>query len=282
MTEATLAAKFSSWLVDHSRKSQIPVFHEVFDEVECKQGIPDIIGLSGDWRPSVFPVLQSGHRVSLNALSSILALFSDRDLHTSNYLESRSGLSSGTAKQTLSVLCQLGLIARTPRGSFRLEANLSWLESDMWAFELKLHDWRRALFQTMQYRTFASYEVLVMPSEKRRAISRQLSFFQSAGIGVMLFDAATNDGEILVDPKQNKPTSKQHKIFAMCRLLQDCEYSDVVRSRPSSAVSRNMTARSLGDALPDGTEARASANPSSSSVSLTNALTLHQASRQNR
>lgn len=221
MTEATLAAGFASWLVDHSGKSQIPVFAEIFDEVECKQGIPDIVGLSCDWRPSVCPLIQPSHRASLSAESSILALFSDRDCHTTEYVESHSGLSRDTTRQTIGALCQMGLTARTSTGSLKLVADLSWLDSDMWAFELKLHDWRRALFQTMQYRAFASYEVLVMPSEKRRAISRQLQFFESAGIGVFLFDMTRNDGETLVRARQNKPTSRQHKIFAMCKLLQE-------------------------------------------------------------
>jgi hypothetical protein len=224
VTEASLAAGFTSWLGDHSRNNGIPVFREVFGEVECRQGIPDIIGLSCDWRPSSFPSFRGNCGVSLSAASDILALFNNRDCHTTEYLTSHSGLSKDLARQTINALCELGLASRTPKGSVKLRVDLSWLESDMWAFELKLHDWRRALFQTLQYRAFASYEVLVMPSEKRNVISRQLRLFESAGVGVVLFDPMTSTGETLLKAKRNRPTLMQHKVFAMCRLLQDyCE-----------------------------------------------------------
>jgi hypothetical protein len=221
VTEATLSVGFVNWLRDHSKTSGIPVFRDIFSEVECKQGIPDIIGLSCNWKPSPVTSFLGDSSISLSAVSSVLALFGSRRSHTIEYLTSHSGLSKELARQVINVLCDVGLAVKSPQGSLRLETDLSWLESDLWAFELKVHDWRRALFQTLQYRTFASYEVVIMPLEKRHAVSRQLEFFKSTGVGVVLFDNQSNHEEILVQARRNRPTSRQHKIFAMCRLLEE-------------------------------------------------------------
>lgn len=240
MTEATLSAGFVNWLTDHSKTSGLPVFRDIFSEVECRQGIPDLIGVSCDWKPSPVPSFVGDSGVSLNAVSSVLALFGSRRSHTTAYLTSHSGLSEELTRQVIRVLCEVGLVAKSPPDSLRLESDLSWMESDLWAFELKVHDWRRALFQSLQYRTFASYEVVIMPSAKKRAIARQLEYFESAGIGVVLFDNQNNHEEVLVRARRNRPTSRQHKVFAMCRL--SGEYSgkhqtDTSLSRMPSSFS---------------------------------------------
>lgn len=219
MTEASLSVGFVNWLKHHSKTGSFPVFRDVFSEIECGQGIPDLIGVPCDWKPSPVPWSSGSSKVSLKAVSSVLALFAGRRSHTSAYVMAHSGLSEELNDQVVRVLCTAGLIAKSTPDSLKLDCDLSWMESDLWAFELKIHDWRRALFQSLQYRTFASYEVVIMPSSKKSAIARKLEYFESAGIGVVLFDNQSNHEEVLVRARRNRPTSRQQRVFTMYKLL---------------------------------------------------------------
>ena len=58
-------------------------------------------------------------------------------------------------------------------------------ESDnIWAFDLKAPNWKRALQQATLYKAFANYVVAVRPSDEEEALQEKLELFAEHIIGV--------------------------------------------------------------------------------------------------
>ena len=92
-------------------------------------------------------------------------------------------------------------------------------ESDIWAFELKLADWRRAIFQALQYKAFASYSVTVFPLEKEKILQDNIDVFKELNIGLMLLDIETSKSKWLNRPKKSKPISRWQKLYVFFKVI---------------------------------------------------------------
>ncbi len=89
---------------------------------------------------------------------------------------------------------------------------------DIWAFELKLSNWKRAIFQALQYKAFANYSVIVFPIEKEKLLLNNLETFRNLNIGVLLFDIKNQKSQWLVHPKKEKPISKSQTIYLLYKI----------------------------------------------------------------
>ena len=57
---------------------------------------------------------------------------------------------------------------RTDKGSYILGESSCFLGIEVWAFELKLKDPKRAIFQAQQSRSYAEYSIIVVPPGQER------------------------------------------------------------------------------------------------------------------
>jgi hypothetical protein len=72
---------------------------------------------------------------------------------------------------------------------------------ELYAFELKLNDWRKALQQARRSECFAHYTFVVLPYRNSRAALESESLFRQAGVGLILLDGVS---AYLVFPARRK------------------------------------------------------------------------------
>jgi hypothetical protein len=89
----------------------------------------------------------------------------------------------------------------------------------VWAFELKLKNWKRALYQAFRCKSFADWVFVVLPSEKRSLALKNVDLFRSLDVGLCVFDLSSSQVEQLHVPEQNKRFFKPYREFAVDRLL---------------------------------------------------------------
>jgi predicted transcriptional regulator len=216
LTEQTMADSFGEALIT-SRVKGLPSFKTVFREFECYQGVADFVALSDRCQQNVED-LAFVASMSLRSLSAVLALLKPHAPRTEAYLAETSGLSQGTVRRILGDLETAGLVSRNVRGSAALGPNWVPPSLDIWAFELKLGNWHRALFQCLQYKAFAHQVVVVMPPVKEALLQEHSEAFRASGVGAMTFDPSVGSLRVVIPPLSSRPSSRHHTIFALQRI----------------------------------------------------------------
>lgn len=185
----------------------------VYKEILSVQGIPDFVIINDKRGLSNLVPSNLSH---LGSISRVLANLKPKAGRSRLYLYRKTGLSIFTLNMVLRVLLRNSLIVRRDK-MFYLNPEIS-LERTIWAFELKLEDWKRALFQAMQYRAFANYAVTVFPMEKENLLKANLHMFVGLDIGVLLFDRGKQRAKWLFRPKKQAPISKWQAIYMYLKL----------------------------------------------------------------
>ena len=218
VTEVDMANKFEMLLNSKVGIKGFPYFNAVFRELNCKQGIPDFIAISGGNTGMLQGNMCDSEITSLDSYSLITSLLKPKAPRTLGYIINKTGLSNITVKKAIKDLSVRGVISETGKGSFVLSEKWDLPKVELWAFELKLKDWKRALFQSLQSKAFANRVMMVMPEEKENVIVKNIETFKNHQIGIMLFNADNLNYKILLRPTKINPTSKSHNIYAMGRI----------------------------------------------------------------
>ena len=86
------------------------------------------------------------------------------------------------------------------------------------AFELKIHDWRKALAQARRYRYFADAAHVVLPPRAADNARPFLDTFRELGVGLWSFDKATGRIRRLFTPRRKSPLSATARQRAVATL----------------------------------------------------------------
>ena len=84
-------------------------------------------------------------------------------------------------------------------------------------YELKLKNWRRAIFQSAQALSYCDYAYCVMPVSAKKLLIGKKKIFRENGIGLITFDPATENYEVLVRAAKRGPKRQAAKIEMMLR-----------------------------------------------------------------
>lgn len=220
-SESDFADAFQSCLLgDHGLKG-LREFSALYREVACRDGRADFVAVAENHG-------RCGTRSSGSALpckltesaATVMSLLKPNSPRTLEYLTLHSGLTRDTTKRTLRDLASAGAVRTTASCSYLLGAAWQRPLGDLWAFELKLHDWRRALFQACQYQTFADSVCIVLPDRQSPYNNVRSDVLSAIGVGLVLFNPYTNCVRIQVQPRRSRPASLQHVYFAHSSLTQ--------------------------------------------------------------
>lgn len=211
LTERDFSASFENCLF-HGPLRDVFQFSHVFQEVCCQQGRVDLVATVGHIG-TVSPLTA----VSCGSSATVLSLLKPRAPRTQRYLIERTGLTATTVKKALVRLENADLVIRTKSDLYLLADCDAFLE-EIWAFEVKINNWKRALFQAMQSRAFANYAIAVFPRNKTSVLLEHAPRFRSLRIGLMVYDASSDEYEFLVKPCKTKPFSKRHRLYAQGQL----------------------------------------------------------------
>lgn len=218
MTEGDLAVVFrESTETDRWCECAEP-FPNLYDELECMQGIPDFVATTQNLfkmpirrRRSISGCLQSPMSARLASLAKA------RAPRTTKYLQVAGSFPRPAFQQAIKCLRQSGIIRDLGNGIVVEEGFVS-QEVELWAFELKLENWRRALYQAMQYKAFAHKSVVVMPHKYVHRVLPHLELFENLGIGLLMLENS-HDFEFVVQAKKSAPSSLSHYYYALGKML---------------------------------------------------------------
>ncbi|MFH0922257.1 MAG: hypothetical protein V1913_18080 [Fibrobacterota bacterium] len=100
-------------------------------------------------------------------------------------------------------------------------------ETDMslYAFEIKMENWNKALQQAFRYSYYADMPIVVLPKVTGERIQDRISLFHSMNIGLWFFDKATNLIEKLFTPEPQEKRIRNGREKALKLLLDRAHFS---------------------------------------------------------
>ena len=189
-------------------------FGLVAKEVVCKQGITDVVAVKRPLDISTMEALQSC--TSLNEASGILGELKENAPRTRSYLVSSHVVSKRSISRTLFELMEGSLVSETSEGKYisRVANEISKME--IWSFEAKISDWRRALFQAAQHAPFSTYSYIVVPANKKKIIQKNSETIRRYGVGVIIC-SKDNSIEVIIAAKKNKKLVKRDELYVLAK-----------------------------------------------------------------
>ena len=190
---------------------ELPAFERVFREL---QGSADFVGfphekLIGTYDFSKLSSLEHG--------SLVLSILKYNSGRTKDYIKERTGITDTALNRTLRELKANDFLVKKKNLYFLSKSFVQ--ESDnIWAFDLKAPNWKRALQQATLYKAFANYVVAVRPSDEEEALQEKLELFAELNVGLLLFDPQSLEYKWLRRPLKDNALSKWQKLFFLGRL----------------------------------------------------------------
>lgn len=95
----------------------------------------------------------------------------------------------------------------------------------LYAFEIKMENWNKALQQAFRYSYYADIPIVVLPKAISERIQKRIALFHSMNIGLWLFDKATNLIEKLFTPELQAKRVRSGRKKALKQLLDRANFS---------------------------------------------------------
>ena len=99
-----------------------------------------------------------------------------------------------------------------------LDSKFKFPQAEIYFYEIKMENWRRALFQASQAQVYADKAYCVMPQNKRQVVLNNRHLFQGVGVGVILFDPECGRLIELIPGRKGKPKKPADKVDVLIRL----------------------------------------------------------------
>lgn len=191
-------------------------FNEIYREIICQIGRPDFIGLRMEDKRIVGEYLQHVGLVG----ASLLSYLKPESPRTLEYLMTKIEYSADSVKKSLKAMEKSGYIRKLEKDKY-IVVNECFMpsRSEVWAFELKLNNARRAIFQAQQNKAFADRTFIVVPQSQIKSYDKFTKLMIRWGIGLASFDPVTSNFAITTDSRKIKPLSNQHRVYAISKML---------------------------------------------------------------
>lgn len=209
-----MANAFQTLLRSRSGLPEVGVFDAVYREISCRQGRPDFIAL----RYSSYTDPNRPLRVPGLVGPSILSLLKPKAAHTLDYLFAHSEFTCNSIRKSLRQLVDSGYVEKTERNSYRLGKASEGLKPEIWSFELKLNNPKKAVFQAQQSRAFAERAIIVVPPGQEGNYERFRETIHRWHIGLATFDLATGNFTFAKKGRKARALSYAHQLYALAQM----------------------------------------------------------------
>lgn len=214
-SEAEMGSVFMSALTSRRGLPGIGPVWKAFEEVHAMRGRPDFVAIV---RPPEKRLRKQSSALNMVACNVLASLCPRKPLGIST-LSLRTGLSEAAVKAALAVLEGTGCAMGSDRSTFTLTAGRGYTGIETWAFELKLRNAKRAVFQAQQYRMFAQRVVIVVPPRERKKYVEHSVALARWGIGVATFDPASEEFRMRRRPRRSQPVVRGHQVYVLSRIV---------------------------------------------------------------
>jgi len=213
-------------------------------ELTARQGIADFVLsptlLRGDRLEWLTKLATSITSPSAAAVASNLQVGRNS---TVEVISRKSGVSGKTALRALEGMTKEGVVRETVGCGFRLAKPIRDTDLELWAFELKLKNLKRAMYQALQYKAFAHSVSIVVPEDAARLAAPRLHEFRSHRVGVLTFNPTNGTLRVLVRPSRSRPISREQYLFALSKFMTGLPWHPHYAGPPKGPILPHSRAR---------------------------------------
>ncbi len=230
-----MADAFNDWLLKPKSRKVVRA-SEVFREMPLRQGVPDFVitfGRKLNARDAEF--FKKLKSLDIGITIKVAKTLNKNSPRSIRWILKKSGLSREVVIRSWIALKRLKLVSETPNETYFLSSHWREPKAEVWAFELKLANWKRALYQSCQSLAFADRSIVVFPMDRELLINANIERFKRMGIGVLLFDAESLTHKVLNNPSRSRSLDSIHTFSALLRHRERSNTTAFILQSKSSA-----------------------------------------------
>ncbi len=197
-------------------------FWRVFREVASCHGRPDFVCLRRNSSSDYFP---SSSKLGLVG-ASVMASLNGSTGQTLEMIQQKTGYAISSIKTALSQLVIDGFVRKTKNDKFRIVSPTFFGKLETIAFELKLKNVKRALFQAQQYRCFADKVYIVVPPQLVSKFEKHKEVMSLWKIGLASYDPLNNKFCVVIKSQSKKPKTKHQVIYTVMNAISNASPID--------------------------------------------------------
>lgn len=220
--ESTLIDSFEHYLLQTSKHKHTTLIREM----DCWQGRADVVEayVNDGWN------LPKGaeHIISRLGPSQLLAVLYPKRKQKFKDIVTLSGLSQSTVRRYLKELFQSGLVQKFDSDLYTLHPEIILPHVTFHAYEGKLHNWKRALYQAINYLGFAQYSSIVMPERYIKGALENIEYFKINGIGII--SVSNQKYKVHLKPKKNRPRKKSFHLVGIGKTISNINQLNISNS----------------------------------------------------
>lgn len=213
LSEVEMAEAFQCYLESGKNQDGLLSFARIYREANCRQGRPDFIGLK-----ATMNTVNSYSRPLSMTECQVVAFLKRNSPRTYGFLKEKINIDSSRLRRTLSTLCASEIIREISVSAFVLGSAASAFDAELWSFELKLSNAKRAVFQAQQSRAYASKALIIVPPGRESSYFKYEAAIRRWSIGLAVFDATSFCLRWVIKGIASSALSRPHLVYTMSRL----------------------------------------------------------------
>ena len=207
-------------------------FWRVFREVASCHGRPDFVCLKRNSSSEHFPFSSKLGLVG----ASVMASLNGSAGQTLSTIQQKTGYAISSIKTALSQLVIDGFVKKIKNDKFRVVSPMFFGKLETIAFELKLKNVKRALFQAQQYRCFADKVFIVVPPQLVGKFEKHKEVMSLWKIGLASYDPLNNKFCVVIKSQNKKPKTKHQAIYTIMNAISSTTPNDSMAINPTIMV----------------------------------------------
>ena len=218
-SEEEMAQAFRRLLLSENGLPGVGCFGAIYREISCRQGRPDFIALR-----YISPSDQD-NAINVPGLvgPAILQYLKPRAPRTFDYLFKRLEFSRESIRKSLKLMIEKGYIEQLKSGAYRLAADINRYKPEIWTFELKLSNPKKAVFQAQQSRAYSERAIIVVPPGQERNYERFRETMQRWHIGLAIFDPLSGIFRFVRKGRRSLALSPTQQIYTLSQMARRYE-----------------------------------------------------------
>jgi len=213
-SEDEMADAFQKALQSPEGLPDVGVFDAIYREVSCRQGRPDFIALRYG------SCVDQHEHLNVPGLvgPSILNKLKLKAPRTFEYLVESMEFTRDSIRKSLRQLIEKGYVEQTESGAYRLALGHYECKPEIWSFELKLNNPKKAVFQAQQSRAFAERAIIVVPPGQEKNYERFRQSMSRWQIGLATFDLAIGAFRFVRKGRKAQALSRTYQLYALAQM----------------------------------------------------------------
>jgi hypothetical protein len=213
-SEEEMAQAFQRLLLSENGLPAVGCFDAIYREILCRQGQPDFIAL----RYKSCTGLHNGIDVPGFVGPAILHNLKPKAPRTFDYLVGKLEFGPESIRKSLRLMIENGYIEQLESGAYRLSSRMNYEKPEIWTFELKLNNPKKAVFQAQQSRAYAERAIIVVPPGQERNYERFREAMQRWHIGLSTFDPLTGVFRFIRKGRKARALSPTQQTYTLSQM----------------------------------------------------------------